>query len=118
MPPPAGPERQGQHAADLADPLPANRRDAVYELTDLDRFIDERLKPRPGAARVPRPISPHMFEERRRLLTGNVGPDEARLRSFEFVVNAYRAHFGVDLEAAKQAVTAAVAARAKLKENA
>ena len=59
-----------------------------------------------------------MFEERRRLLAGNGSEEEARLRAFEFVVNAHRAHFGVDLETAKRAVTAAIAARAQAKETA
>jgi hypothetical protein len=51
-----------------------------------------------------------MFEARVRLIPD--GDDDWRLRSFEFVVSAYRSHFGVDLETAKRAVTAAVAARA------
>ena len=49
-----------------------------------------------------------MFEERRRLIAGNGSEEEARLRAFEFAVNAHRAHFGADLETSKRAVTNAI----------
>ena len=90
-------------------------RDATYEVRDLDAFAQARLNGaavrRAGAA----PDFAAMFEERRRLLAGNGSEEEARLRSFEFVVNAHRAHFGADLETSKRAVTSALAEAAKLK---
>ena len=82
-------------------------RDAVYELADLDRFIDARL----AAAPVRRaPIDPAaIYEKRRKLLVGNVSPDEARLRAIEWTVKEYRCRVGADLETAKRAVLAAIA---------
>ena len=56
-------------------------RDAVYELADLDRFIDARLAAAPvrraqWASRTP--IDPAaIYEARRKLVVGNVGDDEA-----------------------------------------
>ncbi len=99
-------------------PIPYRQvgRDAVYEIADLDRFIDARLNGAPVRRAGPAPDFAAMFEARVRLIPD--GGDEWRLRSFEFVVNAYRSHFGVDLETAKRAVTAAIAARAKAKETA
>jgi hypothetical protein len=90
-------------------------RDAVYEIADLDAFIDQRLAVAPLRRAGPAPDFAAMFEERRRLLAGNGSEEEARLRSFEFVVNAHRAHFGADLETSKRAVTSALAEAAKLK---
>jgi excisionase family DNA binding protein len=61
-----------------------------------------------------------MHEERVWLLTGNVGPDEARLRSFEYVVGVCRHITKSSLEDAKRMVAAAIAARearARLKEK-
>jgi|ERR1700722_1181742 len=93
-------------------PIPYRQlgRDAVYELADLDRFIDARLK----AAPVRRaPIDPAaIYEKRRKLLVGNVGADEAHLRATEHAVNEYRRCTGADFETAKRAVLAAIA-RAK-----
>jgi hypothetical protein len=48
------------------------------------------------------------YAERRKLLVRDVVEDEARARAFEYAVSAYRACRGVDLEAAKQAVIAAM----------
>ena len=90
-------------------------RDAVYEIADLDAFIDQRLAVAPQRRAGPAPDFAVMFEERRRLLAGNGSEEEARLRAFEFVVNAHRAHFGADLETSKRAVTDALAEAAKLK---
>jgi hypothetical protein len=82
-------------------------RDAVYEISDLDRFIDARLK----AAPVRRaPIDPAaIYEKRRKLLVGNAGPDEAHLRAVEWTVKEYRLCVGADFETAKRAVLAAIA---------
>jgi hypothetical protein len=82
-------------------------RDAVYELADLDRFIDARL----AAAPVRRaPIDPAaIYEKRRKLLVGNVGADEAHLRAVEWSINEYRRCAGADFETAKRAVRAAIA---------
>ena len=51
-----------------------------------------------------------IFDDRRRLLTGNVGPDEARFRAIEFTVNFCRSKLGIDFEAAKSTVLAALRA--------
>ena len=93
-------------------PIPYRQigRDAVYELVDLDRFIDARLNSAPRRRAGPAPDFAAMFEERRRLIAGNGSEEEARWRAFEFVVNAHRAHFGTDLETSKRAVTDAIAA--------
>ena len=82
-------------------------RDAVYEISDLDRFIDARL----AAAPVRRaPIDPAaVYETRRKLLVGNVGADEAHLRAVEWAVNEYRRCAGADFETAKRVVQAAIA---------
>jgi hypothetical protein len=90
-------------------------RDATYDVRDLDAFAEARLN---GAA-VRRAGAASdfavLYEERRRLIAGNGSEEEARLRAFEFVVNAYRAHFGADLETSKRAVTDAIGAATKLK---
>ena len=93
-------------------PIPYRQvgRDAVYEIADLDAFVDARLAAAPRRRAGPAPDFAAMFEERRRLLAGNGSEEEARLRAFEFVVNAHRAHFGADLETSKRAVTSAIAA--------
>jgi hypothetical protein len=82
-------------------------RDAVYELVDLDAFIDARLAaaPRRGA---PPPDWAAMVEDRRRL-TG--GGEEARLRAIEFVIGEYRRHHPCKLDEAKAAVLKALAER-------
>jgi hypothetical protein len=49
-----------------------------------------------------------LYIERFKLLRRDVSEDEAKARAFEFTVAAYRAHHGVDLEVAKQAVLAAI----------
>jgi hypothetical protein len=94
-------------------PIPYRQvgRDAVYELADLDRFIEARLK----AAPVRRaPIdSAAIYERRRKLLVGNVGADEAHLRAVEWAVNEYRRCTGADFEAAKRGVLAAIAAKGR-----
>jgi hypothetical protein len=86
-------------------------RDAVYEIADLDRFIDARLE---GAARRrpgPTPDFVAMFEERRRLIAGNGSEEEARLRALEYVAGVASRHFGCDPQTAVNLV------RAKLKEK-
>ena len=74
-----------------------------------------RLAVAPLRRAGPAPDFAAMFEERRRLLAGNGSEEEARLRAFEFVVNAHRAHFGADLETSKRAVADALAEAAKSK---
>ena len=55
-----------------------------------------------------------VYAERFKLIVGNVGPDEARLRAFEYAVGVCRAHYRVDLETAKKMVSDAIRlARAK-----
>ena len=82
-------------------------RDAVYEISDLDRFIDARLA---AAPRRRAPIDPAaVYETRRKLLVGNVGADEAHLRAVEWAVNDYRRCAGADFETAKRVVQAAIA---------
>ena len=48
-----------------------------------------------------------IFAQRFRILTPNLGEEEARFRSFDYAVAAYRARCGVSLEDAKQAVLGA-----------
>ena len=92
-------------------PIPYKQlgRDATYEIRDLDAFAEARIAGAAVRRSGPAPDFAAMFEERRRLLAGNGSEEEARLRSFEFVVNAHRAHFGADLETSKRAVTSALA---------
>jgi hypothetical protein len=49
-----------------------------------------------------------LYQERLKLLVRNVDEAEARARSYDFTVFAYRNHCGCDLEAAKQAVLSAI----------
>jgi hypothetical protein len=87
-------------------------RDAVYKIADLDRFIDERLKAAPVRRAGPAPDFAGMVEDRRRLLVGDAGEEEARLRALEYVAGLAARHYGCDLQ------TAANLVRAKLKEKA
>jgi hypothetical protein len=91
-------------------PIPYRQvgRDAVYEISDLDHFIDARLAAAPRR-RAPGSDLAAVYETRRKLLVGNVGADEARLRAVEWAVNEYRRCTGAGLEEAKQAVRAAIA---------
>jgi ribosomal protein L7/L12 len=93
-------------------PIPYRQvgRDAVYELADLDRFIDARLKAAPvrRAQWASRALAA-VYETRRKLIVGNVGADEAHRRAAEWAVNEYRRCTGAGLEEAKQAVRAAIA---------
>jgi hypothetical protein len=55
-----------------------------------------------------------IYAERFRLIVGNVGPDEARLRAFEHTVGVCRRHHHVDQETGKRMVSDAIkAARPK-----
>jgi excisionase family DNA binding protein len=55
-----------------------------------------------------------VYAERFKLIGGSVGPDEARLRSFEHIVGVCCRHHRVDQETAKRMVSDAIkAARAK-----
>jgi hypothetical protein len=85
-------------------------RDAVYELVDLDAFIDARLKAAPVRRGAPPALDwAAMVEDRRKLLAANVGPEEARLRAIEFVIGEYRRHTVCRFDEAKAAVLAAIA---------
>jgi hypothetical protein len=93
-------------------PIPYKQlgRDATYEICDLDAFAQARIAGATVRRAGPSPDFAAMFEERRRLIAGHYNGEEARLRAFEFVVNAHRAHFGADLETSKRAVADAIAA--------
>jgi excisionase family DNA binding protein len=70
----------------------------------------------PSIEPAPEPSAPDLaavYEKRFKLLVPNVGPDEARLRAFEYAVSVCRSHYRVDLETAKRMVSDAIkAARA------
>jgi hypothetical protein len=94
-------------------------RDAVYEVADLNRFIEERLANAPVRGAGVRRELAAMFRERFELLRRGVEDEgEARLRAIEFTTRAAQARFSCGLEQAKQVVAAALAARAKSKEPA
>jgi hypothetical protein len=62
--------------------------------------------------RTPEPDFGLVFNERFKLLVGNAGREEGRLRAIEFTVAEYRrAHPGAGLEDAKRAVLVAIAAK-------
>jgi excisionase family DNA binding protein len=71
----------------------------------------------PAIEPAPEPSAPDLaavYAERFKLIVGNVGPDEARLRAFEHTVGVCRSHYHVDRETAKRMVSDAIkAARAK-----
>ena len=80
-------------------------RDAVYEISDLDRFIDARLA---AAPRRRAPIDPAaVYETRRKLLAPSDG--EGRLRALEAVVLACSRDRNCSLDEAKKLVLAAIA---------
>jgi excisionase family DNA binding protein len=62
------------------------------------------------------PFAPDLaaeYEKRFNLIVGNLGPDEGRLRAFEFTVGVCRNHYRVELETAKRMTADAIkAARA------
>jgi hypothetical protein len=105
-------------------PIPYRQvgRDAVYELSDLDRFIDARLAAAPlrraplrerqetAMARTTESESDWagVYNERRKSLA-SLGADEANFRSFDFVVAVCRERCGCDLETAKAMVRNAIA---------
>jgi excisionase family DNA binding protein len=71
-----------------------------------------------AAEPAPEPSAPDLaavYAERFKLIVGNVGLDEARLRSFEHTVGVCCRHYRVDQETAKKMVSDAIkAARPKL----
>ena len=95
-------------------PIPYKQvgRDAVYEIVDLNRFIDERLAAAPRRRPGPAPDFVALYQERRRLIVGNVGEDEAKLRALEYVAGLAARHYGCDIP------TAANLVRDKLKQKA
>jgi hypothetical protein len=102
-------------------PIPYRQigRDAVYEISDLDRFIAARLaaaplRRAPGSHQMGPPDLAAVYAERFRLIVPDLGPDEGRLRAFEHTVGVCRNHYRVDLETAKKMVSDAIeAARAR-----
>jgi excisionase family DNA binding protein len=64
------------------------------------------LEPEPG----PAPDLAAVYFERLRLLTPGQGPDEGRLRAFEYTVGVCRRHYHVDLETAKRMTADAIKA--------
>jgi excisionase family DNA binding protein len=68
-------------------------------------------------AAEPAPHAPDLAAvnaERFKFIVGNVGPDEGRLRAYEYTVGVCRNHYRVDLETAKRMTADAIkAARAK-----
>jgi hypothetical protein len=71
-----------------------------------------RIKTASGATlafyRKPEPDFALVYRERIRLLGGDAGQEEPRLRAFEFTARAYQAHHHCDIDTAKQAVLAAL----------
>ena len=60
---------------------------------------------------VPEPSAPDLaavYDERFKLIVGNLGPDEARLRAFEHTVRVCCAHYRVDQETGKKMVSDAI----------
>ena len=65
----------------------------------------------PAIEPSPEPFAPDLaaeYEKRFKLIVGNVGPDEARLRAFEHTVGVCRRHYRVDLETGKKMVSDAI----------
>ena len=66
---------------------------------------------------APEPFAPDLaavYAERFKLIVGNFGPDEGRLRAFDHTVLVCRNHYRVDLETAKRMTAGAIkAARPK-----
>ena len=67
-------------------------------------------KPAPEPEPGPAPDLAAIYFERLRLLTPGQGPDEGRLRAFEYTVGVCRRHYHVDLETAKRMVSDAIKA--------
>jgi excisionase family DNA binding protein len=71
-------------------------------------------KPAPEPGPGPAPDLAAVYAERLRLLTPGQGPDEGRLRAFEYTVGVCRRHYHVDLETAKRMTADAIkSARAR-----
>jgi excisionase family DNA binding protein len=71
-------------------------------------------KSKPPEEASPEPLRPEidlaaLYLDRLRLLVANLGDEEGQLRARDFAIDCYRRHTGCDLEAAKVAVTAAIA---------
>jgi hypothetical protein len=93
-------------------PIPYRQvgRDAVYEISDLDRFIEARLAAAPvrRAPTAPEPDFAAVYENHRRLIVPNVGEEEGRLRALEHAIDVCRRHRGCNLEDAKATVLAVI----------
>ena len=87
-------------------PIPYKQlgRDATYEVRDLDAFADARL----FAATVRRagsaPDFPALYEERRRLIAGSVGDEEAQPRALEHMAGIAARHYGCNIPTAARLV--------------
>jgi hypothetical protein len=103
-------------------PIPYRQvgRDAVYEIADLDRFIDARLAAAPlrraerletaiARATEPEPDWAGVYNERRKSLVLSLGADEAHFRALDFAINFCRERSGLGVEQAKARVRAAIA---------
>jgi excisionase family DNA binding protein len=71
----------------------------------------------PAVELAPEPSAPDLaavYADKFKLIKGNVGSDEGRLRAYDYTVNICRTHHRVDLETAKKMTADAIkAARAK-----
>jgi excisionase family DNA binding protein len=70
--------------------------------------IDQQLIAIEQAREPPRDFA-RVYAERLKLLRPDVSEDEARARAYDYTVRFCRDHSGLDLEAAKQVVLAAIA---------
>ena len=96
------------------------REDLIEYLNGLTPVVPNEEPTGPlllAAEPAPEPFAPDLaavYAERFRLIVGNVGPDEARLRSFEHTVGVCCRHYRVDQETGKKMVSDAIKqARAK-----
>lgn len=94
--------------------------DLVAYLSSLSTVAPDEGRTGPLLSAIepsPEPFAPDLaaeYEKRFKLIVGNVGPDEARLRAFEHTVGVCRQHHHVDPETAKRMVSDAIkAARPK-----
>jgi excisionase family DNA binding protein len=90
--------------------------DLIARLNSLPTVTPEEQPTGPlllAAEPSPEPSAPNLaavYASRFKLIVGNVGPDEARLRAFEHTVGVCRTHYRVDLESAKKMVSDAIKA--------
>jgi hypothetical protein len=92
-------------------PYKLDGRDAIYEVSDLDLFIRERLAAAPKR-RVPELDWAALYRERLELLRRDVDENEARARAYEYAVRIFAKHHGCNFEIEKRLVRTAIAAAA------